>query len=45
MDTSFKGKLMKQIWENDKKTNFGPDFGLFWPKFGPKIFFRGFYLY
>ena len=22
-----------------KKTNFGPDFGPFWPKFGPQNFF------
>ena len=27
----FKGKLMNQTWENGKKANFGPDFGLFGP--------------
>ena len=36
----FQGKLMNQTLENGKKTLiFGPDFGPFWPKFGPKIFF------
>ena len=30
---------MNQTLENCKKSNFGPDFGLFWPKFGPKNFF------
>ena len=24
---------MNQTLENGKKTNFGPNFGLFWPKF------------
>ena len=24
-----------------KKPNFGPDFGSFWSKFGPQIFFSG----
>ena len=35
----FKGKPMNQTCENGKKSNFGPDFGLFWPKFGPQKFF------
>ena len=30
---------MVQTWKNDKKTNFGPDFG---PKVGHQIFFAGF---
>ena len=30
---------MNQTWENGKKTNFGSDFGLFWPTFGPHKFF------
>ena len=34
-----KGNLMNQIWENSKKYNFGPDFGQFYPKFGPQNFF------
>ena len=34
----FKGKLMKQTWENNKKANFAPDFDLF----GPQNFFQGF---
>ena len=39
----FQGKLINQTWENGKnKTNFGPDFGLFGPNLGPKIFFKGF---
>ena len=28
-----------------RKTNFGPDFGPFWPKFGPLKSFHRFYLY
>ena len=36
---------MKKTWENGKKHNSGPDFGLFGPKFGSQIFFYGFYLY
>ena len=41
----FKGKLMNQTWENGKKNNFGPDFGLgFGRNLVPTIFFRGFYL-
>ena len=27
---------MNKTWENGKKTNFGPAFGLFWPKFDQK---------
>ena len=30
---------MNQTWEIETKPNFGPDFGPFWPKFGPKKFF------
>ena len=41
----FKGKLMHQTWGNGKKPNFGPDFSLFDPNFGPKIFFIVFYLH
>ena len=42
----FKGKLTKQTLKTGKKkSNLGPDFGLFLPKFGPKIFFCEFYLY
>ena len=33
---------MNQTWENKKKPNFGPDFGLFGPNLGPQIFFGGF---
>ena len=36
---------MNQTWENVQKTNFGSDFGLFWPKYGCQSFFRVFYLY
>ena len=36
---------MNQTWENAKKPNFGPDFGLFGPHLGPQKFFHGFYLY
>ena len=35
------GKLINQTWENSKKPNFGPDFGLIGPNLGPKIFFVG----
>ena len=37
----FKGKLMNQTLENDKKTNFGPKFDLFGPNLPspPQIFF------
>ena len=38
----FKGKLMNQTWENDKKPNVGPNFGLFVPNFGPQILFQDF---
>ena len=30
---------MNQTWENGKKANSGPDFGPFWPKFGPQRHF------
>ena len=30
---------MNKIWEDGKKPNFGPDFGLFGPKLGPNFFF------
>ena len=33
---------MYQTWESGNKTNFGPDFGLFDPNFGPKFFIVGF---
>ena len=36
---------MKQTWENGKKTNFRPNFDLFSPNLGPKIFFGKFYPY
>ena len=36
----FKVKLMNEVWENDKKPNFGPDFGPFAPKLPAKIFSR-----
>ena len=39
----FQGKLMNQTWENGKKPSLG--LGSLWPKFGPKIFLNGFYLY
>ena len=35
---------MNQIWENAKKSNFGPNFGLFDPNLAP-IFLCEFYLY
>ena len=28
---------MNQTWANGKKPNFGPDFGLFWLKFGRRL--------
>ena len=31
----FPEKLTNKTWKNDKKLNFGPDFGLFRLKFGP----------
>ena len=34
----FKGKVMNQTRENDKKTNFGPDFASFGPNLGPQNF-------
>ena len=36
---------MNQTWENNKKPNFEPNFGLFDPNLGPQNFFGGFYLY
>ena len=36
---------MDKTWENGKKTDFGPGFGLFWPKIRSPKFFRRFYLY
>ena len=44
----FQGNLGNQIWGNDKKASFGPDFGpfgSFGPNLGLKIVFRQFYLY
>ena len=40
----FSGKLMNQTGKNEKKSNFGPDFGPFGQSLGPKItiFFAGF---
>ena len=35
---------MNQTWENGKKPNFGPDFGLFRPNLGPKKKYFMFYL-
>ena len=35
----FQGKLINQPWENGRKPSFRPDFGPFWPKFGPQNFF------
>ena len=40
----FTGKLINQPWENDKKPNFMPNFGLFNQNLDPKNFFREFYL-
>ena len=31
---------MNQTWENGKKSNLGPNFGLFGPHLHPKTFFR-----
>ena len=42
---NFHEKIMNQTWENDKKPNFGPDFDLFWQKFGPQTCFCRFYFY
>ena len=36
----FKVKLMIEAWENDKKPNFGPDFGPFAPKLSSQNFFE-----
>ena len=38
----FQGKLINKISENDKKPNFGPDFGSFGIKLGPQNFFVDF---
>ena len=39
----FTETVINQTSENDKKTNFGPDFGLFWAAFGlPNFFFVNF---
>ena len=38
----YQGKLINQTWKNDKKPNFGPDFGLFGPNLGFQGFFTGF---
>ena len=38
----YQDNLMKQTWKNDKKLNFGPDFGSFGTNLGPKFFFAGF---
>ena len=35
----FKEKLMNQACENDKKPNFGPDFGLFGTNLDSNFFF------
>ena len=35
----FQGKLMNQIWENDKKPSFGLDFDPFGPNSGCQNFF------
>ena len=37
-----KGKLINQTWENGKKPNFGPNFGLFDPNLDPWNFFAAF---
>ena len=38
----FKGKLMNEACENDKKCNFGPNFSLFTPNLGRKKFLINF---
>ena len=35
----FQGKLINRTWENSRRPNFGPDFGLFGPNLGPKDFY------
>ena len=40
----FKSELMKQTWENSKRTNFGSNFGSFGPNLSPKSFFLKFFL-
>ena len=32
----FQEKLLNQTWQNGRKPSCRPDFGLFWPKFGPQ---------
>ena len=39
------GKLTNQTRENSKKPSLGTNISPFGPNLGPKIFFRGFYLY
>ena len=34
------GKLMKQTWENDKKSSFGTGFGPFGPNSGGQFLFQ-----
>ena len=41
----FAGKLMNQTSENEKKTNFGPNFHLFDKNLGPPNFLLWIYLY
>ena len=36
---------MHQTWENGKKSNFKPDFGLFDSNLGPQIFHGKFHLF
>ena len=38
----YPAKLMNQTWENGKKPNFGPNFGLFGSNLGPQDYFVGF---
>ena len=40
----FNEKLMNPTSENNKKPNFGPNFGLLGPNLGPHNLFGGFYL-
>ena len=41
----FKGKLMNETWEKDKKPNFALDFDPFGPSLSLKTFFGKFYLH
>ena len=36
----FQGKVMKQTWENGKKTSFGPNVGTFGLNSGHPFFFQ-----